>query len=223
MRCTFSLLLLLAVNSLIAQSLEGLWLVESVFVGSMQMTPQQKWIRIDSNNSFTEGNGWLQHNSGSVVYDVPSKSIELKASKGPKDTMAPFQLADLKDSTMQWTRTEEGRAVQVQLIRISELPEAPAEWCTGLWSIQNMDYRRDSWISNFDQIHLSWTGIFVLRKDSIEKRGYWTTHAHRPEITLIPRSNNCEQGSFGIKKDGNSLLFTNEEMGTFTLRPKNNF
>ncbi len=223
MRHTILLLLLLADNPLIAQSLEGLWLVQSVLVGTQQMTPQQKWIRFDSNNSFTEGNGWLQHNSGSVVFDVPSNSIELKASKGPKDTMGPFQLVDLQESTMLWTRTEDGQKVQVQLIRISELPEAPADWCMGLWSIDDMDSQGESWISGYDQIHLSWTGVFVLRKDSVEKRGYWTTHAHRPEITLIPRTNNCEQLQFGIQKEGDSLLFSNEEIGTFALNPKNSF
>lgn len=181
---------LLSVQLLNAQSLIGFWEVKEVRVGQKQVTPVAKWMKINEDNTFQSGNGWLQNSIGTWEFDAKTKIITPETKNGIKEGFGGFTVS-FEGEKMIWKRQEEGMAVSVIHERISEMPQSPADQIVGLWDLTDVREGGKSVVKTFDPdnqyyLHIRWDRIYKER--SVEGRrssGYWHMHGHKPEITLL--------------------------------------
>jgi hypothetical protein len=191
------------------------------------MTPQAKWTKFDADNTFVSGNGWLQHTYGTYEYNAANGQIKLNAANEPEDEFGPFSVM-IMDDQMTWKRDEGGMEITVKLDRIEALPMAPADQIKGVWGVEkvisNGRDMTDTYDPNDDRyLFLRWDRVFVM-DNTPEGRltGYWHTHGHRPEVTLLFHDTSIPVESYMISIKGNILTLTNDEM-EIQLKPRKNF
>ncbi len=175
---------------------DGFWLVTKVTVGTRDVTPVAKWIRLNEGKQLT-GNGWLQHSFGTYKYDKEKSELTLITNNEPQDEFGAFKVTRT-GPLMTWSRKEEGELVTVDLKPITDLPTSPSDEAKGLWVLE-MAIERDNDITRkYDPDHkhflfIRWDHQFVRQVNAHERvSGYWFIDAHAPQMTLI--SENREQG-----------------------------
>lgn len=183
-------IMLLSVQLLNAQSLIGFWEVKKVMVGNKTMTPVAKWLKINEDNTFQSGNGWLQNGIGSWQYDSKTKVITPETKNGIEEGFGGFTVS-FEGEKMIWKRQEEGMAVTVTHERILEMPQAPADQIVGLWDLIDVQESGKSVIDAIDPdnqqyLHIRWDRIYRERTaEGGRSSGYWHMHGHRAEVTLL--------------------------------------
>ena len=156
-----SLFLSLNVNSQIT----GLWETTSVMVGQESMTPLAKWTQFNADGSYTSGNGWLTNSDGTWDFDATSNSLTINVETGFANEFGPFSVEILSDSTMKWTRTENGEEVIVYNRRVSEVPKHPATLAVGLWmakevKIEGGNITKSFASEEFQAVFVRWDNLF---------------------------------------------------------------
>lgn len=184
----FSFLLSL---SLQAQNFMGFWEIEKVKVGNQEMTPQSKWIKIDS-LGFKGGNGLRQNSAGLYTWNAERSTLSLNDTLGFKDPYEPFELSWQGD-TMVWQREEDGAAVKVICLRIDEIPLRACDAAIGVWIPSEGN-------DSLSYLFLRWDRIYIEQyKDGRRFSGVWQAHAHRPELIFLPWDRNVKPRSFRIE------------------------
>ncbi|MDT7832092.1 hypothetical protein RQM59_06850 [Flavobacteriaceae bacterium S356] len=179
-------------------SIEGLWLVEKVQMGTQEMTPIARWTRFNANYTQSSGNGWLQHSVGSWGLDGNKLSVE--NTNGISDGFEPFQVS-LEGEKMIWKRKEEKDTVHVFLKKIEKLPTSKGNDLFGLWKLvgyaeNGVDATSKINVPERAMIHFRWDNVYVQHNMPAGKRsGVYKIHGHKPEIQMI---------NYG---DGNSFDF----------------
>ena len=187
-----------------AQKIVGFWEIKKVEVGGQLMTPIAKWTKINKDGSFQSGNGWLQNSEGTWTFDSKKKLFSPKETNGLIDEFGPFTV-DIKDNTMTWLREEEDRIVTVTLVKIKQLPKAPADQLVGLWDLSTILKNGEDITSTFDPdnmyyLFLRWDKICTERSSKGQRtNGYWFVNSHKPEITLPPHNKEKPAESWEIK------------------------
>lgn len=189
-------------------SIEGLWLVEKVQMGTEEMTPIARWTRFNANYTQSSGNGWLQHSVGS--WNLNGNKLSVENSNGVSDSFEPFQVS-LEGEKMVWKRKEEKDTVQVFLKKIEELPTSKGNDLFGLWKLVGYAENGVDAISKINvperaMIHFRWDNVYVQHNMPRDKRtGVYKIHGHKPEIQMI---------NYG---EGNSFDFWKFEISNDTL------
>ena len=169
-------------------TLEGLWLVESVEVGERSQTPIARWTRFNADGTQTSGNGWFQHSIG--TWTLKDNKLSVKSDNGIEDQAEAFTIS-LENDKMTWKRNEEGQEVTVHLKRINVLPASEGNKLLGLWKLtKSTDSGNDITVmSNPDSkamLHLRWDNMYVQHNLSKGKQyGIYKIHGHKPEIQLV--------------------------------------
>jgi hypothetical protein len=181
----FVTLVILANLKVVAQPMEGLWLVEEVLVGTERMTPTAKWFNFFSDSTYTSGNGWLQNGSGSWSFNQQEQSLTLLNEDSIEDPYGPF-IVHFLDSIMVWNRKENGDKVHVQVKQIEQLPRAPWDELVGNWNLKtdSMNIKEDS-TTSLRQIYFRWDRAYRAHNLKGERgRGYWYVHPHRNRLSI---------------------------------------
>ncbi len=190
-------------------SIEGLWLVEKVQMGTQEMTPIARWTRFNANHTQSSGNGWLQHSVGS--WDFKDNKLRVENSNGITDKFEPFHVS-MEGEKMIWKRKEEKDTVQVFLKKITELPASKGNDLLGLWKLvgyaeNGVDATSKINVPERAMIHFRWDNVYVQHNMPAGKRtGVYKIHGHKPEIQMI---------NYG---KGNSFDFWEFEISNDTLR-----
>jgi hypothetical protein len=186
-----------------AQDLSGLWVVNRVEIDDQNMTPIARWTRLNTDGTYQSGNGWTQNETGE--YNMTSDGrISLKSDYGVRDTFEPFAVTVSGDE-MVWTRNEEGAGVTVHFDKSDELPMAPSDYLKGLWKLKSdsdeSTQEETPWYFHFrpDRIYRQ------LKPEGDRKTGYWHVHGHRPELTLLPHSEDEKPMGWNIKTSDKTL------------------
>ena len=178
-------------NTIKIDDFVGLWLIEKVEVGTEQMTPDAKWIRLKKDSKQLSGNGWRQHTIGTWSLDSSKESISLVSMNGLKDPYGPFKVENISSSHMKWQRTEEEQIVTVHLKRIDDLPISNADKILGSWQAQSENNHPNLYFRP-DQIVLS------INQMGDRKFGTYKMHAHRNEVQIIFYGEKCEIENWNI-------------------------
>lgn len=194
-------------------SIEGLWLVEKVQMGTKEMTPLARWTRFNSDATQSSGNGWLQHSIGSWKLNGDRLSVE--NTNGIIDNFEPFKIS-LEGEKMSWEREEEGNNVQVFLKRIKELPASEGNKLMGLWVLKEffengVDKTTSINVPERAMIHFRWDNVYVQHNMPQGKRtGVYKIHGHKPEIQMITygKENNFDFWKFEISDDLLTMIST---------------
>lgn len=168
--------------------LTGLWEMEKMTMGDMEMTPVAKWTEIDQNGHFRSGNGWLQNATGTWSYQSSSSTFIPKTDNVREDPYGGFEVKFVDEDHMTWQREEEGMTATVYLKRIDQLPKGPADELVGRWQLQS-----ESADVRYKELFIRWDRIFENRANEQKETGYWHIHGHRPEITFL--SHNADQAA----------------------------
>jgi hypothetical protein len=169
-------------------TLEGLWLVESVEVGERSQTPIARWTCFNIDGTQTSGNGWFQHSIGTWI--LKNNQLSVKSDNGIEDKAEAFTIS-LENDKMTWKRNEEGQEVTVHLKRINTLPASEGNKLLGLWKLtKSTDDGNDITVmSNPDSkamLHLRWDNMYVQHNMPKGKQyGIYKIHGHKPEIQLV--------------------------------------
>ena len=184
------LLLALVLLSCKSESpIEGLWLVEKVQAGDMEMTPDAKWTRFNANQSYTSGNGWFQHDAGTWSLNE-NNQLSIETADGVKDPAGSFTVA-IESNKMTWTRTEEGMEVTVNLIRINERPKAFGDKVIGAWDLITATRNGENILTEIDPegtrlLYMGWDRRF---RDHItgdnRKVGIYRPSAHGQTLEMV--------------------------------------
>ncbi len=167
----------------------GLWQVVKVEVGSEEMTPVARWVRLREDFTQESGNGWLQHSYGAWGWDTAGQLLSLVDSNG-LEPPGPAFAVQLAGDVMRWQRQEGDQLVRVQLQRIERLPKDAASGLIGQWQLVSavVDGKDQTDSLNPDgnrRLQLRWDRQFRDRNGPGGNRaGVWTMHGHRPELTL---------------------------------------
>lgn len=183
----FILFLILFTPILTHAQIEGLWLVTDVSIGDQSMTPVAKWTRINTDGTYASGNGWLQNSVGTYTFeDEVFKPLQ---TDGIRDPFGGFT-TKVGQNEMTWTRQEGGATVTVQMKRIEELPQAPADQAVGLWQLARSEGKlmESVFLQDLETMFIRWDHIYVAQGVEDRKTGFWFINAHRPDLTLIPHS-----------------------------------
>ena len=193
-------------------SIEGLWLVANVKVGSQEMTPNAKWTRFHSDGTQQSGNGWKQHSIGTWIFDDSLMELTIFTKNGIADPFGPFQIELLSDSKMQWTREEEGDLVVVSLEKVSILPMTYGDQLLGLWQLQEST-GAESMFADASYLFIRWDGKYVIGTKEGRKYGVYNVHGHKPEIELIPYAEGIARSFWKIEFRVNEIVLqlTNDE------------
>jgi hypothetical protein len=204
---------------LMAQSLQGLWLVQEVSIGDQIVTPQERWFRYDGNGKFTSGNGWLQHSSGTYTYEESDSSFLPVEDYGTEDPYGAFKLW-FEGETMIWKRYEDDMLVMVKLNRTDALPRSLQDELKGRWQLDSVIFAERDLPDQksgepSEQLFLRWDREYrVFVQNQSTKRGYWHLHSRRPELTLISRSEEDTFKVFEVLQEGESLIMKNKDQNT---------
>jgi hypothetical protein len=168
---------------------DGFWLVTKVTVGTREVTPVAKWIKLNEGKQLT-GNGWLQHSFGSYKYDKDKSELTLITNNEPQDEFGAFKVTRT-GPLMTWARKEEGELVTVDLKPITDLPTAPGDEAKGLWVLDLATERDNDITKKYDPDHkhflfIRWDHQYVRQINAHERvSGFWFIDAHTPQMTLI--------------------------------------
>jgi hypothetical protein len=198
-------------------SIEGLWQVEKVQMGSQEMTPVAKWTRFNSNHTQVSGNGWLQHSVGN--WKLQGNQLSVQNNNGVSDDFEPFKIS-IEGEKMAWKRKEEKDTVQVFLKRIKELPSSEGNQLLGLWKLVAFSENGKDALSKINaperaMIHFRWDNVYVQHNMPRGKRlGVYKIHGHKPEIQMINygKGNSFDFWKFDISKD--TLIMTSTDKTT---------
>lgn len=191
---------------------DGLWLVKSVTVGTVEKTPIGKWFRL-TNGKQLSGNGWQQHTFGSYRWNKTTSELSLQSENEPSDGFGAFTVTR-KGNTMTWTRDEEGAMVKVNLETITELPQSPADQVKGLWDLVlatrgKLDVTREIDPDGNQFAFIRWDRVYVRQLSSKEQvRGYWFMNAHQPELKFISEDSKREQETWAVNFDEGNLVLS---------------
>lgn len=194
-------------------SINGLWGVCKVEVGTANMTPVAKWFRINPDGSIQAGNGWLQNSSGTWQYNSKTNIFSTVDSVGITDKFGGFQLT-LSGDTMFWERLEGDDLVRVTLLPIQTLPKAPADHLQGLWDLIEVKQNDSSSVSTLDTMHMHrlfirWDRLYINFSSVGERHfGYWHVHGHRSELTLIPMRESQNKAQWTFEVNTHNLIMT---------------
>jgi len=176
----------------------GLWEVEKVSMGDQSMTPIAKWAKYNTDGTYESGNGWLKSYDGTWSYDAEKNYLESIDLLGIKDELGGFTIS-FEGKKMIWKRMEFGNEVTVLLKPITKLPMAPADYLTGVWVSNNKE-------GLVQKIHFRWDRIVISYDEKNQKdSGYWHIHGHKPEITILPHSENNNVESWRIEVNETTL------------------
>lgn len=170
----------------------GLWQVSKVTVGDQVMTPVGKWFRFDE-GTYQTGNGWLQNGTG--VWTISEGKLSATDSFGPMDEFGAFDISF--DQGMQWRRLEDGMEVAVYLQRSEQLPLNPADLVVGLWKAPDGS-----------TLFIRWDRIYVRQSETGRKTGYWHMNGHRPELTMLPHSDDESVSGWKVEVTEEVLVLT---------------
>lgn len=208
---TFIIVLFFVVTSSAAQPVVGLWGVSSVKVGDRTMTPVAKWFKNNSDGTFQSGNGWTQNSIGTWTYDEKTREFNPIATNGVRDEYGAFTVASFGDS-LTLERQEDGMKVIVSLVRIDEMPAAPADQICGLWLLAKVEDLDGNLKGDFDPgqrqfIHIRPDRRYRLRNpDESVALGIWYMNGHKPEFTLINDDREIDNLVFTVAFDQEMLL-----------------
>lgn len=195
-------------------SIEGLWLVEKVQMGTEVMTPVARWTRFNADHTQASGNGWLQHSIGS--WYLNDDRLKVENSNGIKENFEPFKVS-LENEKMTWKRKEGKDTVHIFLRRIKELPMSLGNDLMGLWKLaeqteDGLDTISKINVSEKTMIHFRWDNVYVQYNMPTGKRyGVYKIHGHKPEIQMI---NYGKDNSFDFWKfqiSNNTLTMTSTD------------
>lgn len=195
-------------------TIEGLWLVENVNVGSRNLTPVAKWTRINAGGTYESGNGWLKHSEGIWTYNSDEQTFHPKENNGLTDPYGPFSV-QFEGEKMKWIRNEEGQKVTVTFSPINEIPKSPADKVQGLWDLVSARVNEKDITQEYDPegqhyIFIKWDRNYLQRTSKGEREGgYWNMNAHKPEITFISYTDSNEKHSWKVQfNEGGDMLLT---------------
>lgn len=214
----------LAVDYNTEHRLEGLWHVNKVEIGEQEMTPKGKWNRLKPNGRFETGNGWLINGDGTWKYNSGGSEITLTNDTGFYDPFGPFDIVSSTDSTMVWSRTEEGQEVSVFYKKIKELPKALPDIATGIWDLESAQRMGEDITQEYDPtgtrfIFLRWDRKYIDFTENGRINGVWNIDAHRPVIDILYYDNEKEFDYWDIVIEEDRMIWTREGYGlvlTFT-------
>lgn len=194
-------MLLNAFTGLSAQ-VTGLWTVKKVTVGEEHMTPVAKWFRLEANGALTGGNGGLRNLTGAWRLKEPASELLMLDESGQTDPYGPFKLTMDAADRMQWQRREEGQAVTVSLVRVTEIPAAPWDRIVGNWTLAASDDQKE------DSFFFRWDRRYIRRDEAGEVTdwGVWHIHAHRPELRLLSDQGDERDETWTISFPGTTEL-----------------
>lgn len=207
-------LCLLVSNFLIAQSIEGLWLIESVQVGAKSMTPDMRWFKFE-NGALESGNGFLKNGKGTYEFDARENTLSIRDSLALEDQNGPFKVEDLGAEQMVMSRQEEGMSVKVISRKVNAVPMALADKLSGYWAGRE----------NFS-IYLSWDRSYKLyHLDGSIEYGVWRNHPHKKELALLPWDRKKASRFLAIDVNGKDLILkdlkSNDEFRLKRSRKRN--
>jgi len=190
-------------------TIEGLWVVKSVFAGDEEMTPNARWTRFNSDLTQESGNGRYQHSYGTWTLNKNSNELLIENTNGLRDLNEPFVIS-IGQSEMIWERTEEGQNIKIILERSSQLPETYGDKILGLWELEqaigNSNYFEESDEKDTkDYIFFRWDKRFVIQSEKGRINGVYNVHGHRPEVELIPYGNEVNRDFWGIQFEENQI------------------
>ncbi len=179
-----------------SQSIVGLWEIKKVNVEDQVMTPKGKWIKIEQDLVYHSGNGWTKNTEGIIDIEPDSSILKPISSKGVADPFGHFNY-EVQDSTMFWTREEEGAVVEVYLEKIERLPIIDTDKILGAWQLTDVQqeivlfFRPD--------------GRYLEFKDKARSSGYYYVHPHRSIVTLISDDRLENEQRFQLTFDAENL------------------
>ena len=200
-------------------SIEGLWLVENVQMGEDTMTPVSRWMRFQSDNTQTSGNGWLQHSYG--TWSIQKDQLIVEDTNGIVDNVNPFTV-DIQSNRMIWKRIEDGLEVVVNLKRIEELPQSEGNKLIGLWKLtkSTVDENDVTVVVNPEgtsMLHLRWDHVYVEHNMPKGKNyGVYKVHGHKPEIQLVNYGDESQFSFWNFSVHEEKLTLTSTD-GTSTM------
>ncbi|WP_323757482.1 hypothetical protein [Roseivirga sp.] len=170
----------------------GLWVIEKVIAGDEDLTPIMKWISFEENGTFTSGNGWLQNNLGSWVYDDQQKAL-IQSTDAGIDSYGPFNVS-FQNEKMIWERIEEGNKVSITLVTVNQKPMASWDMIVGTWEISipnGIHPTTGSVVAEYllENITYSFNWDRRYKKFDTEgilvETGIWQIDSYSPTLTLI--------------------------------------
>ncbi len=153
--------------------LNGIWEVIEVKVGEETMTPQSKWFEFRIDGSLYGGNGGVINTRG--THKVDNQQVYILNERGEDDGYGPFAVVDKSDSSMLWSRIEEGSEVKIVLRSIETIPLAPWDEIVGQWKVEEKE----------EGYLFRWDKFFIHNYGEERKWGIWHMHAHKPELRLM--------------------------------------
>ena len=170
----------------------GLWVIEKVLVNDKNLSPTAKWILFEADGTYTSGNGWLQNDLGSWVYDDQQNTL-LQSTEAGIDPYGPFNIS-FQGEKMTLQRVEEGNKVNISLVKVSKKPMAPWDMIVGSWEItiaNGIDPATGKVISEYLLEKTTYSFGWDRRYKKLDKEGalvetgIWQMDAHSPTLTLI--------------------------------------
>jgi hypothetical protein len=195
-------------------SVEGLWLVEKVTFGEESMTPIARWMRFNSDQTQTSGNGWLRHSYG--TWSLENNQLSVEDTNGIQSNTDPFSV-EIQENTMTWTRNEGGQEVKVSLKRIEDLPPSEGNKLIGLWKLtSSVEDGNDMTAvvnpSGKSMLHLRWDNTYVRHNmPQGKKYGIYKIHGHKPEIQLVNYGNEPQFSFWVFSFDEDKLTLTSTD------------
>ena len=185
-------------------NIDGLWIVKKVKVGNKEITPISRWMKFNKDSTQTSGNGWLQHSVG--TWSFKSNQLLIKNTNGLEDNAAPFQVK-LENSTMTWSREEEGENVNVFLERIDKIPTSEGNKLMGLWKLKKVNLNNHSEeINSTKTLYISWDNRYILQSETDKKEyGIYKIHGHKPELQMVNYGDNPEFKFYNFSISNNEL------------------
>ncbi|MEQ9266920.1 MAG: hypothetical protein RLN81_16960 [Balneolaceae bacterium] len=168
----------------------GLWEVTKVTVGSQERTPIARWSKINPDQTYESGNGWLQNSDGAWEFDSDKMELTMVPKTGYDDPFGPFKVSFIDENVMTWKRVEEGEEVTVYNQRIEMVPKSPSDLVTGIWDLSSAERNGKDALEEFDP---SGNRFVFLRPDHLFRdftkdgrvSGIWKVDAHRPVLDIL--------------------------------------
>ncbi len=209
---------LLFLTSCSTGKIVGLWTVESVHVGTEEMTPSARWMQFHKDMSQQSGNGWRQHSVGTWNFDKKKKELSTVNTNGYDDPNPPFRVS-IKNGIMEWDRIEKGQPVTVTLKRTNQLPVFHGDKLLGIWDLKAATEDSKDVTPFLDPINnrflfFRWDNIYSDH-NTPEGRltGTYKVHGHKPEVEMMSYGEKCarEWWTFEVSQEHLVLRLVNSE------------
>ena len=193
-----------------AESIEGLWEVQSVKAGEESVTPNARWIRFNQDHSQVSGNGFFQHTIGTWSFNPENRHLDIVDSNGLDNSYGPFEVSFIDDK-MVWEREEDGFDVKVTLSKADELPQTYGDNLLGLWKLVESSAPNQYFpnnVSELDYIFFRWDRRFVVGRGGERVHGVYHVNGHKPEVDLIPYSDDLKRIFWAIEYGEGTIKLT---------------